>query len=109
MKEDVDPEESRVDYVLDRVNTMGSVWLGLTLGCTQCHSHKFDPIAQADYYGLTAFFNSIDEDGKAGKEAKPYLTYESKHVDRAIEEAKQLVDKRKGPEVCRTKSCSQAF
>ncbi len=67
-----DPEESRVDYVLDRVNTTGSVWLGLTLGCTQCHSHKFDPISQADYYGLTAFFNSIDEDGKAGKEAKPY-------------------------------------
>lgn len=93
-----DPEESRVDYVLDRVNTMGSVWLGLTLGCTQCHSHKFDPIAQADYYGLTAFFNSIDEDGKAGKDAKPYLSYESKHVDQAIEEAKQLVENRKGPE-----------
>jgi hypothetical protein len=93
-----DPEESRVDYVLDRVNTTGSVWLGLTLGCTQCHSHKFDPITQAEYYGLTAFFNSIDEDGKAGKDAKPYLTYESKYVDRAIEEAQQLVDKRSGPE-----------
>ena len=93
-----DPEESRVDYVLDRVNTTGSVWLGLTLGCTQCHSHKFDPITQADYYGLTAFFNSIDEDGKAGKGAKPYLTYESKHVDRAIQEAQQLVDSRQGPE-----------
>jgi hypothetical protein len=94
-----DPEESRVDYVLDRVNTTGSVWLGLTLGCTQCHSHKFDPITQADYYGLTAFFNSIDEDGKAGKGARPYLTYESKHVDRAIQEAQQLVDSRQGPEV----------
>lgn len=104
-----DPEESRVDYVLDRVNTMGSVWLGLTLGCTQCHSHKFDPIAQADYYGLTAFFNSIDEDGKAGKEAKPYLTYESKHVDRAIEEAKQLVDKRKGPEAVARQTAREPF
>ena len=93
-----DPEESRVDYVLDRVNTTGSVWLGLTLGCTQCHSHKFDPITQADYYGLTAFFNSIDEDGKAGKEAKPYLVYESKYADRAIEEAEELVESRRGPE-----------
>lgn len=93
-----DPEESRVDYVLDRVNTTGSVWLGLTLGCTQCHSHKFDPITQADYYGMTAFFNSIDEDGKAGKEAKPYLSYESKYAGQAIKEAEELVEIRRAPE-----------
>ena len=104
-----DPEESRVDYVLDRVNTTGSVWLGLTLGCTQCHSHKFDPITQADYYGLTAFFNSIDEDGKAGKDAKPYLNYESKYVDRAIEEAQQLVDKRSGPEAAAREAARKPF
>ncbi len=104
-----DPEESRVDYVLDRVNTTGSVWLGLTLGCTQCHSHKFDPITQTDYYGLTAFFNSIDEDGKAGKGAKPYLTYESKHVDRAIQEAQQLVDSRQGPEVAARTAAAGPF
>lgn len=89
-----DPEESRVDYVLDRVNTMGSTWLGLTLGCTQCHSHKFDPITQADYYSLTAFFNSIDEDGKAGGGAKPYLSYQSTAANRATQEAQQLVDER---------------
>ena len=62
-----DPEESRTDYVLDRVNTMGTLWLGLTLGCCQCHSHKFDPISQTDYYQLTAFFNSIAEDGLAAR------------------------------------------
>ena len=90
-----DPEESRVDYVLDRVNTIGTTFLGLTLNCCQCHSHKFDPVTQAEYYGLTAFFNSIDEDGKAGKAAKPYLAYESKHVPQAIAEAQQLVDERK--------------
>jgi hypothetical protein len=104
-----DPEESRVDYVLDRVNTTGSVWLGLTLGCTQCHSHKFDPITQADYYGLTGFFNSIDEDGKAGKGAKPYLTYESKYGDRAIQEAQQLVDSRQGPEVAARTAADTPF
>lgn len=104
-----DPEESRVDYVLDRVNTTGSVWLGLTLGCTQCHSHKFDPITQADYYGLTAFFNSIDEDGKAGKDAKPYLSYESKYAGRAIEEAQRLVDERKGPEAAARSHSKEPF
>ncbi|HAL71360.1 MAG TPA: S-layer protein, partial [Verrucomicrobiales bacterium] len=54
-----DKEESRVDYVIDRVNTMGTVWMGLTLGCTQCHSHKFDPISQHDYYSLSAFFSQV--------------------------------------------------
>ena len=54
-----DPEESRIDYVIDRVNTTGTVWLGLTLGCAQCHTHKFDPISHADYYELSAFFDSI--------------------------------------------------
>jgi hypothetical protein len=87
-----DPEESRVDYVLDRVNTMGTTWLGMTLGCAQCHSHKFDPVSQADYYALSAFFNSIDEDGKAGGGAKPFLPYQSKHAARAIAEAQRLVD-----------------
>ena len=56
-----DPEESRIDYVIDRVNTMGTVWLGLTLGCCQCHSHKYDPITQTEYYQLLAFFNSTAE------------------------------------------------
>ncbi|MEM0970530.1 MAG: DUF1549 domain-containing protein, partial [Verrucomicrobiota bacterium] len=82
------PEESRIDYVLDRINTTGTVWLGLTLGCSQCHDHKFDPISQKDYYGLSAFFNSIDETGHAGTKAKPYLKYQSPFAERAVEEAK---------------------
>lgn len=90
-----DKEESRIDYVIDRVNTTGSAWLGLTLGCTQCHSHKFDPITHADYYSLNAFFNSIDEDGAAGSGAKPYLSYQSPYAKRAVEEAQALVDERK--------------
>ncbi len=81
-----DPEESRIDYVIDRVNTTGTVWLGLTLGCAQCHTHKFDPIEQTDYYRLFAFFDSIAEDGKAGAGAVPYLDYQSPKAARAVAE-----------------------
>ena len=57
----VDREEDRVKRTVDRTNTVGKVWLGLTLGCTQCHSHKYDPITQHEYYGMYAFFNSLAE------------------------------------------------
>lgn len=54
----VDPEQARVEQVMDRVNTTGAVWLGLTVGCAQCHTHKFDPIPHKEYYQFLAFFNS---------------------------------------------------
>jgi hypothetical protein len=57
----IDPEQFRVEAVVDRVNTTGAVWLALTVGCCQCHSHKFDPLTQREYYQLFAFFNSQDE------------------------------------------------
>ncbi len=53
-----DPEQFRVESVIDRVNTTGTVFLGLTIGCAQCHDHKYDPISQREYYQLFAFFNS---------------------------------------------------
>ncbi|MEZ6141184.1 MAG: PSD1 and planctomycete cytochrome C domain-containing protein [Zavarzinella sp.] len=53
-----DPEETRTNQVLDRVNTLGMVWLGATLECAQCHDHKYDPISQEEYYRLYAFFNN---------------------------------------------------
>jgi hypothetical protein len=84
-----DPEESRVDYVIDRVNTTGTAFLGLTLGCTQCHNHKFDPITQADYYGMNAFFNSIAETGAAGSAAKPIIETKSARATAALQEANQ--------------------
>ena len=59
----IDPEQFRVESVMDRVNTFGTVFLGLTVGCAQCHDHKFDPIKQREYYELYAFFNSSEEDG----------------------------------------------
>ncbi len=100
-----DPEESRVDYVIDRVNTVGTLWLGLTLGCTQCHSHKFDPISHKDYYSLSAFFNSIDEDGKAGGGAKPFLPYRSPHAATPIAQAGEfLAEKKKAEQDARTRA-----
>lgn len=53
-----DPEQFRIEAVMDRVATTGAVWLGLTVGCAQCHTHKFDPITHREYYSLYAFFNS---------------------------------------------------
>ncbi|MCM8526508.1 MAG: PSD1 and planctomycete cytochrome C domain-containing protein [Lentisphaeraceae bacterium] len=82
-----DPEESRIDYVMDRVNTVGTVWLGLTLGCAQCHTHKFDPVTQKNYYEMNAFFNSIDEDGKAGNSAKPYMDCTPKLSGKGLKDA----------------------
>ncbi len=56
-----DDEQFRVEAVSDRVDTMGSVYLGLTLGCARCHEHKYDPITQREYYNLFAIFNNCDE------------------------------------------------
>ncbi len=56
-----DLEEYRVYQVIDRTVTVGTTWLGLTIGCAQCHDHKFDPITQREFYQLYAFFNTADE------------------------------------------------
>jgi hypothetical protein len=57
----VDPEQFRIDSVFDRVATTGNVWLGLSIGCAQCHDHKFDPISQEEYYRMFAFLNNQRE------------------------------------------------
>ena len=57
------PEEYRVEYVVDRVDTTSTVFMGLTLGCARCHNHKYDPFTQKEFYQLSAYFNSINEDG----------------------------------------------
>ena len=56
-----DREQYRVEMVYDRVDTMGTVFLGLSVGCARCHDHKFDPISQREYFRLFAFFNSTDD------------------------------------------------
>ncbi len=57
----IDPEEDRVKRTIDRTNTMGGTWLGLTVGCCQCHSHKYDPLSQKEYYQMYSFFNNLTE------------------------------------------------
>lgn len=56
-----DAEQFRNEAVVDRTNTTGGVWMGLTLGCAQCHAHKFDPITHEEYYQFFAFFNNSED------------------------------------------------
>jgi hypothetical protein len=57
----IDPLEFRYYAVVDRVNTTATAWLGLTMGCAQCHSHKYDPLSQREFYQMMAFLNNADE------------------------------------------------
>ncbi len=80
----IDKEQFRIDSVFDRVATTGTVWLGLTVGCAQCHDHKFDPIAQKEYYRLFAFLNNQDEPTMKVFDSKmnvPELTREFKAAE----------------------------
>ena len=71
-----DQEENRVNQVVDRVNTTGAVWLGMTLECAQCHNHKYDPITQQEYYQLFAFFNNTPiETAFRGKNATAAIDF----------------------------------
>jgi hypothetical protein len=81
------PAENLTNYNVDRVKTLGEAVLGLTLGCAQCHDHKFDPITQRDYYRLYAYFNTLSDqgvDGDGGRNSRP--VYESKTVLQTGEE-----------------------
>jgi hypothetical protein len=70
------PDEYFVENILDRANTVGTVWLGLTVGCARCHDHKFDPLTQKETYQLYAYFNSSAEAGigqRDGSNAPPLV------------------------------------
>jgi mono/diheme cytochrome c family protein len=70
------PEENLTNYNVDRVKTLGEAVLGLTLGCAQCHDHKYDPLTQKDYYQLFAYFNTVSDiglDGNGGKNPRPFI------------------------------------
>ncbi|HKQ37555.1 MAG TPA: DUF1549 and DUF1553 domain-containing protein [Verrucomicrobiae bacterium] len=94
----IDPEQFRVECVMDRVNTTATAFLGLTVACAQCHDHKYDPISQREYYQFFAFFNSTIEDGH-GKGAPdgvleiPGEVDVSGELEKEIEEAQGDLDR----------------
>lgn len=94
----IDPEQFRVESVIDRVNTTGTAFLGLTIGCAQCHDHKFDPVSQREYYQLMAFFNNTIEDGH-GKGAPdgmlviPNESESAEKLERELEESLEELDR----------------
>ncbi len=83
-------EEWFVETVIDRVETTGLTWLGLTFNCCRCHDHKYDPISQKEFYQLFAFFNSVDESGvlspqgKNGENTPPLLTIKTAAHEKEI-------------------------
>ncbi|MBX3255271.1 MAG: DUF1549 domain-containing protein [Chitinophagaceae bacterium] len=91
------PEEFRVEYNVDRTNTLGTGILGLTLGCAKCHDHKYDPVSQKDYYSLYAFFNSTFELGSSNygnytnMVPGPTLLLTDKKDDQKIDSLKDVI------------------
>jgi hypothetical protein len=99
-----DHEQFRVESVIDRTNTTGSVWLALTVGCAQCHHHKFDPIRQEDYYALYAFFNSTEDKNNVG----PQVIVQDPYADRISEIDTQLAGLRDAGQVPPAPDTAQA-
>ena len=94
----IDPEQFRVECVMDRVNTTATAFLGLTVACAQCHDHKYDPISQREYYQFYAFFNNTVEDGhgKGAPEGVLEVSGEVESLDdleKQIEEAEADLDR----------------
>jgi hypothetical protein len=104
------PEEYLTAYIVDRVNTTSTVWLGLTVGCAQCHDHKFDPITQKEYYQLYAFYHNVPEKGLDGSKgnAAPILKVPTPAQQRMLAELaasiKEMEDRLHGLPVEQTES-----
>jgi hypothetical protein len=92
----VDPEESRYEVLVDRVNTTATVWLGTTLACAQCHNHKYDPFSQKDYFRLLSFFANTDYDsrsfGDGTRHSEPTLDLATPEQEKARKELQAKID-----------------
>lgn len=86
-------EELYVNNVVDRVNSIGTVFLGLTVGCAQCHDHKYDPISQQEYYQLFAFFNNLDglSHTQRKKSPPPFISFPSAEQSRVIADLRRQI------------------
>jgi len=87
-------EELYYNNVVDRVNAVGTAFLGLTLGCAQCHDHKSDPVTQEEYYQIFAFFNNLDglSHTQRKKSPPPFLSFPSEEQSAAMAELKVKID-----------------
>jgi len=87
-------EENRVEYVMEMLETMGTVWLGLTLNCWRCHDHKYDPITNEEYYKMFAIFNQTPIDGSGGNaRTKPIIAVPNADQAMRIDQlGKQIAD-----------------
>ncbi len=110
-------EEYRVEYVTDRVRTLGMAWLGLTLECAHCHDHKYDPLTQRDHYRFFAFFNNVPEMGEDGRVANampimPAPTAEQQRrqseLESAISKLTALIERREKSWKWRNRNAAQA-
>ena len=84
-----DDEEFRIAAIVDRTNTTGQVWMGLTMGCAQCHTHKFDPISQHEYYEFFAIFNQTADTDRPDN--RPTIAYLPPEERKELEQLKQNV------------------
>jgi hypothetical protein len=80
------PKEYLAKYSADRVRNVSTVWLGATLGCAECHDHKFDPFTTSEFYGLAAFFADLKETAVGVQEPTPFPTLEQAEALRLVEE-----------------------
>ena len=91
-------EEWRVETVIDRVETTGQTWLGLTVGCARCHDHKYDPLSQREFYALFALFNNVPESGtimgqsnRSGGNSDPLLRLPDEPQQAQLDKLEQLL------------------
>ena len=78
-------EEFRVEYIIDRIDTLATTWMGLTIACARCHDHKFDPTTAKDFYRLFAYYNNIPEKGTYRRNSAPLLRVPSRGVALELE------------------------
>jgi len=87
------PEENRIEYIFDQLETVGTIWMGLTWQCSRCHDHKFDPLTRREYYQLFAFFNRTPVTGGGGNpQTPPVLETPTSEQQARLKELEQEVE-----------------
>jgi hypothetical protein len=85
-------DEALFEYAVERTNTLGTVFLGLTVNCAQCHDHKYDPVSQEEYYALLGFFNNNEEPGLYAQAPDPYRALEPKYTIKTEADAARIAE-----------------